>query len=67
MCEKTQRAALVVHSAAGSIDKIQPSKTSLCNTFISLKAYQMQKHCTVVYNTMRQDFTTHNDKHFIVV
>lgn len=37
---------------------------------MSLKMYHMPKHCTVVYNTMSQDFTTvksyHGSYHFIL-
>lgn len=33
-------------------------KLSLNEASVGLKAYQMSKHVTAVYGTMRQDFTT---------
>lgn len=38
---------------------------------MSVKAYEMVKHCTTVYNTIRKDFTTleryHGCNYFIFV
>ncbi len=50
-------------------NEIQSEKDCLNNRSVSLKAYQTPKHCTVLYNTVRTDFTTlesyHSDNHSI--
>lgn len=51
----TFRKVLAAAAAAG--------KAGLSNRFMSLKAYQTPAHCSVIYTTVKKDFTAFNLSH----